>query len=281
MHNSGFWCPSPPDEAFHSRAPCRRVCHRYRTDARLQGGFVGVLGHEFVGEVVAATADPAWVGRRVVGGSTSGVASVRCAGAAGQTLPAAHVAGIIGRDGVFAEYTTLPIANLHEVPPTLADEQAVFTEPLACLRMLEQIVCHLWTACLCTGRRQAGPAVQPRPGPDRLRPHRHRPPCRQTGAARRAGAAHGHRHAGGRSPRSAYATDIVVEATGAQDGFNGALRLVRPLGTLLLKSTYADTLDSFDLSQLVVDEITIVGSRCGPFPAALAAWPATTSTCVR
>lgn len=266
--------PQPaPDEAL-IRVRLAGVC---ATDIELmhgyKGGFVGVLGHEFVGEVVAATADPAWVGRRVVGEINVGCGECSlCRRGLGKHCRQRTSLGIIGRDGVFAEYTTLPIANLHEVPPTLADEQAVFTEPLAAaFEMLEQVSVTSGQRVYVLGDGRLGllcSLVLAQTGCDLTVIGRH--------AAKLALLAE-------RGLRTVIATpetlaalgrtpaDIVVEATGAQDGFNGALRLVRPLGTLLLKSTYADTLDSFDLSQLVVDEITIVGSRCGPFPAALAA----------
>ena len=266
--------PQPaPDEAL-IRVRLAGVC---ATDIELmhgyKGGFVGVLGHEFVGEVVAATADPAWVGRRVVGEINVGCGECSlCRRGLGKHCRQRTSLGIIGRDGVFAEYTTLPIANLHEVPPTLADEQAVFTEPLAAaFEMLEQVSVTSGQRVYVLGDGRLGllcSLVLAQTGCDLtvIRRHAAKLALLAERGLRTVIATPETLAALGRTP-----ADIVVEATGAQDGFNDALRLVRPLGTLLLKSTYADTLDSFDLSQLVVDEITIVGSRCGPFPAALAA----------
>ena len=266
--------PQPlPGEAL-IRVRLAGVC---ATDIELmhgyKGGFAGVLGHEFVGEVVAAPADPAWVGRRVVGEINVGCGECSlCRRGLGKHCRQRTSLGIIGRDGVFAEYTMLPIANLHEVPPTLADEQAVFTEPLAAaFELLEQVSVTSGQRVYVLGDGRLGllcSLVLAQTGCDLTVIGRHAAKLALLAkrGLRTVVATPENLAALGRTP-----ADIVVEATGAQDGFNDALRLVRPLGTLLLKSTYADTLASFDLSQLVVDEITIVGSRCGPFPAALAA----------
>ena len=272
VHDRPVPQPSPGEALIRVRLA--GVC---ATDIELmhgyKGGFAGVLGHEFVGEVVAAPADPAWVGRRVVGEINVGCGECSlCRRGLGKHCRQRTSLGIIGRDGVFAEYTTLPIANLHEVPPTLADEQAVFTEPLAAaFEMLEQVPISPGQRVYVLGDGRLGllcGLVLAQTGCDLTVIGRHAAKLALlTERGLRTVVATPENLAGlGRSP-----ADIVVEATGAQDGFNDALRLVRPLGTVLLKSTYADTLASFDLSQLVVDEITIVGSRCGPFPAALAA----------
>jgi len=272
VHDRPVPQPSPGEALIRVRLA--GVC---ATDIELmhgyKGGFAGVLGHEFVGEVVAAPADPAWVGRRVVGEINVGCGECSlCRRGLGKHCRQRTSLGIIGRDGVFAEYTTLPIANLHEVPPALADEQAVFTEPLAAaFEMLEQVPISPGQRVYVLGDGRLGllcGLVLAQTGCDLTVIGRHAAKLALLAErGLRTVVVTPENLAGlGRTP-----ADIVVEATGAQDGFNDALRLVRPLGTVLLKSTYADTLASFDLSQLVVDEITIVGSRCGPFPAALAA----------
>ena len=238
-----------------------------------KGGFKGILGHEFVGEVVAAPAEPAWLGRRVVGEINVGCGECfLCRRGLDKHCRQRTSLGIIGRNGAFADYTTLPIANLHEVPAGLADELAVFTEPLAAaFEMLEQVPILPGQRVYVLGDGRLGllcSLVLARTGCDLTVIGRH--PAKLALLAGRGLhtvlATAENLAALGRTP-----ADIVVEATGARDGFADALRLLRPLGTLLLKSTYADTLPSFDLSQLVVDEMTIVGSRCGPFPVALAA----------
>lgn len=272
VHDRPVPQPSPGEALIRVRLA--GVC---ATDIELmhgyKGGFAGVLGHEFVGEVVAAPADLAWVGRRVVGEINVGCGECSlCRRGLGKHCRQRTSLGIIGRDGVFAEYTMLPIANLHEVPPMLADEQAVFTEPLAAaFEILEQVSVTSGQRVYVLGDGRLGllcSLVLAQTGCDLTVIGRHAAKLALLAerGLRTIVATPENLAALGRTP-----ADIVVEATGAQDGFNDALRLVRPLGTLLLKSTYADTLASFDLSMLVVDEITIVGSRCGPFPAALAA----------
>lgn len=266
--------PQPPPGEALIRVRLAGVC---ATDVELthgyKGGFAGILGHEFVGEVVAAPSDLAWVGRRVVGEINVGCGDCNlCRRGLSKHCRQRTSLGIIGRNGVFADFTTLPIANLHAVPPELADAQAVFAEPLAAaFELVEQVEITPAQRVYLLGDGRLGllcAFVLAQTGCDLTVIGRH--PAKLALLA-------------GRKLRTVVATpeslaelardpaDIVVEATGARAGFDDALRLVRPLGTLLLKSTYADQLESFDLSQLVVDEITIVGSRCGPFPAALAA----------
>ncbi|MFN3332371.1 MAG: MDR/zinc-dependent alcohol dehydrogenase-like family protein [Caldilinea sp.] len=238
-----------------------------------KGGFRGVLGHEFVGEVVEAPADPSWVGRRVVGEINVGCGQCSlCRRGLGKHCRQRTSLGIIGRDGVFADYTLLPVQNLHVVPDHVPDEVAVFTEPLAAAyELLEQAAFHPEPRVIVLGDGRLGllcAFVLAQTGCDLTVIGRNPEKLALlagTGA-----------HAALSSPDTldrlaADPADIVVDATGARDGFFTALRLVRPLGTLMLKSTFADRLQEFDLSHLVVDEITIIGSRCGPFAPALAA----------
>ncbi len=239
-----------------------------------QGGFRGVLGHEFVGEVVAAPSAPDWVGRRVVGEINVGCGCCRyCQQGLGKHCRQRTALGIRGRDGAFAEYLTLPVANLHAVPASLTDEQAVFTEPLAAaFEILEQISITPATRVIVQGDGRLGllcAFVLATTGchltvigrhPEKLALLQSRGVRRTLLAGSAAAAALAEEPA-----------DVVVEATGSVAGFATAVELVRPLGTLVLKSTFADRLDGFDVSHLVVDEITVIGSRCGPFPRALAA----------
>lgn len=227
------------------------------------GGFQGVLGHEFVGEVVAAETDT-WVGQRVVGNiNLSPACGGRCGRRCPEHCPDRVVLGIIAHDGVFADYVTLPIANLWPVAADITDEQAVFTEPLAAaLRLTEQITLPADPLAVI--------------GPGRLG-------LLIAQALRWAG---GQVVVAGRRPESlalpahlgfsvALVQDIpdavfslVVEATGNAAGLAHALRLLRPQGTLALKSTYASH-PAVDLTPIVVNELTVVGSRCGPFGPAL------------
>lgn len=240
--------------------------------AGYKGGYRGVLGHEFVGVVVDAPDAPEWLGRRVVGELNVGCDACHlCRRGLGKHCRLRQSLGIIGRDGAFADYLTLPVANLHAAPDTLADEEALFTEPLAAaLEVLEQVKVTPSTRAFVVGDGRIGllvAQVLALTGCD-LTVLGHHP------AKVRLLADLGVQRAVVPTPAQlddlyAQPADLVVEATGAPGGFAQALRLVRPLGTLVLKSTFAGALPAFDVSQLVVDEITVIGSRCGPFPPAL------------
>lgn len=237
------------------------------TDLELARGYypyAGIIGHEFVGEVVSAP-DPSWVGARVVGeinascGHCEACRSCRPSHCENRT-----VLGIVGRDGAHAEYTTLPLANLHRVPDGVTDEAAVFTEPLAAaLEILEQVHLPPTGRVLLVGAGRLGQLIAQ--------------VLALTGAHLRVVARHDHQkallHARGIATVDAEEIeprrwDVVVEATGSPSGFDVARAALRPRGTLVLKSTYRGEV-TLDLSPFVVDEITVVGSRCGPFPPAL------------
>lgn len=227
-------------------------------------GFRGVLGHEFVGLVEEADGG-GWVGRRVVG--TINLACRRCRvcmGSGPEHCPHRTVLGIIGKDGAFADYLTLPEANLLAVPDALPDEAAVFTEPLAAaLRIREQVPVAPTARLAVVGPGRLGlliAQVLALAG------------SRVTVLGRRAASLELPRRLGLETGLVAEqdddAFDLVVEATGNEAGLAESLRLVRPLGTLVLKSTFAGEA-TVDLTKLVVGEVTVVGSRCGPFAPAL------------
>lgn len=266
--------PQPRGNEALIRVRLAGVC---ATDVELlrgyKGGFEGVLGHEFVGEVVHAPSDPAWEGRRVVGEINVGCGKCSlCQRGLGKHCRARTSLGIIGRDGVFADYTLLPVENLHVVPDHLPDEVAVFAEPLAAAyELLEQAAIGSGARVTVIGDGRLGllcALVLTHTGCDLTVVGRN-PEKLALLAATRADTVLSTPAA--LDVLAADPADIVVDATGVREGFYTALRLVRPLGTLMLKSTFADRLQEFDLSQLVVDEITIIGSRCGPFAPALAA----------
>lgn len=251
------------------------------TDLALIGGykkgFHGVLGHEFVGDVIAAPDAPEWVGRRVVGEINigCGICPV-CLRGLGKHCPQRETLGIINRNGAMAEMVTLPIANLHEVPASLKDEVAVFAEPLAAsLEILQQVHITPSMRVYLIGNGRMGmliAQVLALTGCDLTVIGRHAETLQllrdwhgcQTFliGADLIGAED-------EAMLTARQADVVVEATGSSGGFDLARRLVRPMGTLVLKSTYANSKIPVDLSQLVVNEITVVGSRCGPFEPAL------------
>ncbi len=245
--------------------------------AGYKGGYRGVLGHEFVGEVAAAAGAAEWLGRRVVGEINIGCGYCDlCRRGLGKHCRQRQTLGIIGRDGAFADYLTLPLANLHPVPSNVPDEQAVFTEPLAAaLEILEQVHITPDSRVVQIGDGRLGLLVAQvlattqcdltviGRNPEKLA-ILHDQGVVNTVLVGRGGGAQDAFDA-----LSARAADVVVDVTGSPAGFVHARRLVRPQGTLVLKSTFAEALPDFDVSSLVVDEITLVGSRCGPFTPAL------------
>jgi len=237
------------------------------TDLELARGyypFTGIPGHEFVGEVVESP-DPSWVGQRVVGeiNAVCG-ACEQCRNGRPTHCEKRTVLGIVGRDGVHAEYTTLPLENLHRVPDSVPDEAAVFVEPLAAaLEIQQQVQIHPTDRVLLIGAGRLGQLVAQTlalTSCDLRVVARH--PLQKELLTRR-----GIRLIAGEeiAPRR---WDVVVEATGSPSGFDLARQALRPRGTLVLKSTYRGEM-TLNWSPFVVDEITIVGSRCGPFEPAL------------
>jgi threonine dehydrogenase-like Zn-dependent dehydrogenase len=225
--------------------------------------YAGVLGHEFVG--VVASNGPLR-GRRVVG-EINAVCGECAACRAGRRSHCERrtVLGIVKRHGAFAEYLTLPAQNLHVVPDAVPSDAAVFTEPLAAaLQIQEQVAIAPETSVLVVGDGKLGQLVAQTLALTRCRLRvvgRHGP---KLGLLARRGIATVTAEA---VPAGAF--DVAVECTGNHLGFGVAQRALRPRGTLVLKSTYADRL-TLDASAIVVNELTLVGSRCGPFPKALA-----------
>ncbi|MBK9602205.1 MAG: alcohol dehydrogenase catalytic domain-containing protein [Anaerolineales bacterium] len=237
------------------------------TDLELVKGYypyTGILGHEFVGEVVDAP-DAAWIGQRVVGeiNAVCGACEA-CLNGRPTHCENRTVLGIANRDGVFAEYTTLPLENLHRVPDSVSDEMAVFTEPLAAaLEIQQQIQLKPDDRVLLVGAGRLGQLIAQTlalTGCDLQVVTRHVHPQSLL-------AARGIRFTTAEAvqPRK---WDVVVEATGSADGFNLARKAIRPRGTLVMKSTYKGDVN-VNFSSIVVDEINIIGSRCGPFAPAL------------
>jgi threonine dehydrogenase-like Zn-dependent dehydrogenase len=239
--------------------------------------FHGTLGHEFVGDVVRVAGDDAgkWTGQRVVGEINIG-----CAGLGARKhcdycrrgIPAhcarRRVLGIIGHDGAFAEYLTLPVANLHRVHPGIPDDAAVFTEPLAAAcEILEQVdvSAHSEACVLGDGKlAQLNARVLRTAGLRVTMIGKHES---KLGLARLAGIVT--LRLSSRAAQRSNAFTLVVEATGSPSGLAMAQRLTVPRGTIVLKSTFHGAAP-FESWPIVVKELTIVGSRCGPFPAALA-----------
>jgi threonine dehydrogenase-like Zn-dependent dehydrogenase len=237
------------------------------TDLELVKGYypyTGILGHEFVGEVVEAD-DTSWIGQRVVG-EINVVCNEceQCVNRRSTHCENRTVLGIVNRDGTFAEFTTLPIINLHRVPDSVPDEMAVFTEPLAAaFEIQEQINIKPNDRVLLIGAGRLGQLIAQT--------------LALTGCDLRVFARHAHQQnlLKARGIRiiseeeiQPWRWDVVVEATGSPSGFSLARQAVRPRGTLVLKSTYKGEIN-VNFSAIVVDEINIIGSRCGPFEPAL------------
>lgn len=257
--------PEPESDEALIKVSLAGIC---ATDLELikgyKGGFKGILGHEFVG-VVERAPDPAWLGKRVVGSINLGCNKCAvCRQYGPEHCPDRRVLGILNKDGAFAEYLTLPQSNLFAVPDEVSEETAVFTEPLAAaLRIREQIrvVPGGRTAVIGPGRLgMLVGQVLALDGTDVVMIGRGR---RSLELPAKLGLS-----IGLTDDFSENTFDTVVETTGNEAGFALALKLVRPLGTLVLKSTFAGNAN-LDLTKIVVAEINVVGSRCGPFAPAL------------
>jgi threonine dehydrogenase-like Zn-dependent dehydrogenase len=237
------------------------------TDLELVKGYypyTGVIGHEFVGDVIEAD-DASWIGQRVVGDINVACNQCeQCLNGRPTHCENRTVLGIVNRDGTFAEYTQLPTANLHRVPASVPDEMAVFTEPLAAaLEIQDQIQIRPTDRVLLVGAGRLGQLIAQT--------------LALTGCDLRVVARHVRQQDLLRARRirivpeeeiQRWRWDIVVEATGSPSGFALARQAVRPRGTMVLKSTYKGEMN-VNFSSIVVDEINLVGSRCGPFEPAL------------
>jgi alcohol dehydrogenase len=231
-------------------------------------GFAGVPGHEFVGVLVDATVATPLLGQRVVGEINAGCAACHyCREGLERHCPKRTVLGILDRPGAFAEYLALPLRSLHRVPAELSTDRAVFTEPLAAaFEVLEQVDVRGKALVMGDGKLgQLVARVLDGAGAEVTVIGRHArklEPLAVDGFTTRI--------VGRDAPPPARSFPLVIEATGAPDGLEQALRFVTPRGTVVLKSTCAES-RPMNLAPVVIDEVTLVGSRCGPFPPALEA----------
>ncbi len=259
---------------------CVRLAGICNTDVEILRGyhsFRGTPGHEFVGEVVrvANPRDAGWVGRRVVGEINIACAGLGFPGRCSycrRGIPThcarRRVLGIVAQDGAFAEFLALPVGNLHRVPERVPDDAAVFTEPLAAAcEILEQVHVreHRQAAVVGDGKlAQLIARVLHAEGLHVVILGKHASKLR---LARRAGIAA--MSVLSRAARRANAFTLVVEATGSPTGLALAQQITAPRGTLVLKSTFHGAA-RVETWPFVVKELNVVGSRCGPFPRALA-----------
>ncbi|MCJ7543781.1 MAG: alcohol dehydrogenase catalytic domain-containing protein [Phycisphaerae bacterium] len=229
-------------------------------------GFSGVMGHEFVGQVIEGPS--AWKQKRVVAeiNCVCGRCDM-CRSGLSNHCRDRTVIGIAGRDGVFAEQVAIPAANLHEVPPAVSDEQAVFAEPLAAAyQVTRQVKFQQSDAVVVLGDGRLGQLVA-----RVLRSLVRRLMLVGKHAAKLEMAEkQGIQTAAVEEFVPRADADVVVEATGSPRGLELALRTVRPRGVIVLKSTFA-TSEGLNLSPAVVAEVTVIGSRCGPLEVALGA----------
>jgi threonine dehydrogenase-like Zn-dependent dehydrogenase len=230
-------------------------------------GFGGILGHEFVGEVVSSV-NKDLSGQRVCGeiNIVCGRCDL-CLSGLSSHCRNRSVLGILNHDGAFADYLRLPAANLHVLPKNVDDDQAVFVEPLAAaFQVLKQIKLdgRKWVTVLGDGRlgllvaqvlRNAGCPVRV------IGKHADKMALCEKWSIRS-------RPVDEITPR--HDQDVVVDCTGTAGGFELAMQMTRPRGTIVLKSTAAAG-KSLNLAPLVIDEINVVGSRCGPFKDAIRA----------
>jgi len=242
------------------------ICNTDIEITRGYAGFKGTIGHEFVG-IVEDAPDGRLVGQRVVGEINAGCGECElCRAGDPRHCPKRTVLGILGRDGAHAEFLRLPLMNLLPVPERIADEHAVFAEPLAaaCGIMDRTPVTKdknvvvigdgkLGLLCAQTMALTGAPVLLIGKHPKKLRIAERR--GIETATAKNA-------------TKRKREFDVVVEASGSASGFNTAVGLLRPRGVLVLKSTFHGTTE-INAASIVVDEISIIGSRCGRLASAL------------
>jgi len=256
-----------PGEAL-IRVRLAGVCRTDVEIARGYMGFIGVPGHEFVG-VVEDCEDKDLLGKRVVG-----EINVAC-GACGfcrrgleRHCPHRSVLGIQEKDGAFAEFITLPKKNLHVVPDAVSDRAAVFVEPLAaCFEIVRQVeLAGKKVLVLGDGKLGilAARVLAGESGVTIAGKHADKLALARSGRVRTVMVDELLDEVS--DPEGRF--DVVVEATGRADGFGAALGAVRPRGVIVQKTAGADS-PGVDLARLVIDEVTVVGSRCGPFEPAI------------
>ncbi len=238
------------------------------TDLEILQGYMsykGIPGHEFVG-VVEDSENKDLIGKRVVGEINAGCKTcTSCINGLERHCPNRTVLGILNRDGAFAQYLSLPEKNLHVVPDSIKDEQAVFVEPLAAaFEIIEQI--HIepnWEIAIVGDGRLAQLVVRVLKisCPNITCFGRHEKKLellKKLGIKTKIGI----------DSNDEKKYDLVIEATGSDSGFSDTMKLIRPRGTVILKSTIASQ-NKLDLTPAVVNEVTVIGSRCGIFRPAI------------
>jgi alcohol dehydrogenase len=261
--------PRRPEGYSLIRLLAAGICN---TDLELKAGYYGFCGrpgHEFVGEVVESD-QAGLIGKRVVGEINLACGHCDwCSRGLRRHCPERTVLGIVRHPGAFADYLTLPDSNLHVVPGSVATERAVFVEPVAAAcEILDQVKIPRGEPVAVLGDGKLGlliAQVLHAHGADVLLVGRHQKKLRVAAAA-----GVETRLTGKRLPASEF--QYVVDATGSPEGMRTAVSMTRPRGTVILKST-VHGMTPVDAAPVIVNEITLVGSRCGRFEAALRVLP--------
>jgi threonine dehydrogenase-like Zn-dependent dehydrogenase len=259
--------PTPPQGEALVRVLQTGICN---TDLELVKGymnFTGVPGHEFVGVVEQAVGCEALIGRRVAGEINAACGACETCRANRPThCPNRTTLGIDRRAGALADYLVLPFENLHPLPDSVSNDQAVFVEPLAAAcEILEQTKVRPTDRVAVIGDGKLGllcAQVVALSGCSLIAVGRH---AEKLQILQRRGIS----TATDPNTVEPGSLDLVIEATGTPSGFAAARQLVRPRGAIVLKSTYQGEALPVNLTAIVVDEITLIGSRCGPFEPAI------------
>ena len=257
-----------PDPEFNETLVQVNLAGICGTDLEILNGYMkysGILGHEFVGTVVKSN-NSNLIGKRVVGEINAGCTKCDfCIRGMERHCPSRTVLGILKRDGAFAEFLSLPEKNLHVIPDSISDEQAVFVEPLAAaFEINEQISLKPeWNVAVVGDGRLAQLIIQV---------------IKLTCSNITCFGKHQNKLEGliqsgikikiGIESTDEQLFDLVVEATGSNSGFTDTMKLVKPRGTVVLKSTITSR-ENLDLTSTIINEITLIGSRCGLFKPAI------------
>jgi len=257
--------PDPISDETIIRVNLAGICG---TDLEILDGYMqynGILGHEFVG-VIEKSKNSEMIGKRVVGEINAGCGKCdSCIQGMERHCPTRTVLGILKRNGAFAEFLSLPEKNLHVIPDSISDEQAVFVEPLAAaFEINEQVSLKSeWNVAVVGDGRLAQLIIQV---------------IKLTCSNITCYGKHENKLEGlvksgikiklGIESTDEQLFDLVVEATGSNSGFTDTMKLVKPRGTVVLKSTIVSR-ENLDLTPTIINEITLIGSRCGLFKPAI------------
>ena len=257
--------PNPEFNETLVRVSLAGICG---TDLEILDGYMqynGILGHEFVG-VIEKSNNSDLIGKRVVGEINAGCGKCdSCVNGMERHCPSRTVLGILKRNGAFAEFLSLPEKNLHIIPDSISDEQAVFVEPLAAaFEINEQVSLKPeWNVAVVGDGRLAQLIIQV------IKLTCSNITCFGKHEKKLEGLVQsGIKIKLGIESTDEQLFDLVIEATGSNSGFTDTMKLVKPRGTVVLKSTIASR-ENLDLTPTIINEITLIGSRCGLFKPAI------------